>query len=53
VVNESRNGKVVAFWVDKGLLKKINKLVETKKIENRSAVINLALKEFFKKNKKE
>jgi len=52
VVNENKNGKVVAFWIEKNLLRKMNKLVETKKMKSRSAVINLALREFLKRTRK-
>jgi len=49
MVNENKRGKVIAFWIDKGNLKKINKLIEQRKEKNRSAIINKALKEFLKR----
>jgi len=52
MVNENKRGKVIAFWIDKKNLKKINKLIEQKKAKNRSAIINMALEKFLKKGGK-
>jgi len=53
MVNENRNGKVVAFWIEKDLLWELDRLVRIKEMKNRSTAVNLALREFFKKNKEE
>jgi len=49
MVNENEFGKVISIWIEKKHLKKLNGLIKKKKARNRSAIINMALKELLKR----